>query len=96
MTLPLGDFIGRFLLHVLPKGFQKVRAFGWLAPRRKRGELAAIREALGTPPPPPPEEETAPERILRLTRVDVTLCPVCGKGCLVCIRELHRARDGPV
>lgn len=96
MTLPLGDFIGRFLLHVLPKGFQKVRAFGWLAPRRKRGALAAIREALGTPPPPPPEDETAPERILRLTRVDVTLCPVCGKGCLVCIRELHRARDGPV
>jgi hypothetical protein len=54
MPLPLGDFIGRFLLHVLPKGFQ------------------------------------------RLTRVGVTLCPVCGKGCLVCIRELHRARDGPV
>ena len=52
MTLPLGDFIGRFLLHVLPKGFQKVRAFGWLAPRRTRGARAAIREALGTPPPP--------------------------------------------
>ena len=40
MTLPRGDFIGRFLLHVLPKGFQKVRAFGWLAPRRKRARMA--------------------------------------------------------
>ena len=50
MTLPLGDFIGRFLLHVLPKGFQKVRAFGWLAPRRKRGALAAIRKILGSVP----------------------------------------------
>ena len=34
MTIPCVDFIGRFLLHVLPKGFQKVRAYGWLAQRR--------------------------------------------------------------
>ena len=96
MTLPLGDFIGRFLLHVLPSGFQKVRAYGWLAPRSKRTALGAIRKALGAqPPPPPPEDETAPERILRLTGIDVTCCPVCGKGHLVCVRELHRARDGP-
>jgi len=97
MTLPLGDFIGRFLLHVLPKGFQKVRACGWLAPRHKRAALAAIREALAAQPPPsPPEEETAPERILRLTGVDVTLCPVCKSGHLVCVRKLHRTRDGPI
>ena len=96
MTLPLGDFIGRFLLHVLPSGFQKVRAYGWLAPRNKRAALASIRKTLGAQPPPsPPEDETAPERILRLTGIDVTCCPVCGKGHLVRVRELHRARDGP-
>ena len=96
MTLPLGDFIGRFLLHVLPSGFQKVRAYGWLASRNKQAALAAIRKTLGAQPPPsPPEDETAPERILRLTGIDVTCCPVCGKGHLVCVRELHRARDGP-
>ncbi len=96
MTLPPGDFIGRFLLHVLPSGFQKVRAYGWLASRNKQPALAAIRKTLGAqPPPPPPEDETAPERILRLTGIDVTCCPVCGKGHLVCVRELHRARDGP-
>ena len=96
MTLPLGDFIGRFLLHILPSGFQKVRAYGWLASRNKRAALVAIRKTLGAQlPPQPPEDETAPERILRLTGIDITRCPVCDKGHLVCVAELHRARDGP-
>jgi hypothetical protein len=43
------DFIGRFLLHVLPKGFQKVRAYGWLAQRHKTATLAAIRAARAEP-----------------------------------------------
>ena len=58
--------------------------------------LAAIREALGAEAPePPPERETAPERVLRLTGVDVTLCPVCKAGRLSRVGELPRARDGP-
>jgi len=95
LTIPVADFIGRFLLHILPRGFQKVRAYGWLAPRRKAGALAAIRAHLGALPPPPPPEETASERILRLTGVDVTRCPVCATGHLTCVGELPRARDGP-
>jgi len=96
MTIPCADFIGRFLLHVLPKGFQKVRAYGWLAPRAKKAALAAIRAALGAAAPAPhPEGETAPERILRLTGVDVALCPVCKAGRLSCVGQLPRARDGP-
>jgi hypothetical protein len=96
MTIPCVDFIGRFLLHVLPKGFQKVRAYGWLAQRHKTATLAAIRAALGAqPPPPPPEDETAPERIQRLTGVDVTRCPICAVGHLSYVGELHRARAGP-
>ncbi len=95
-TIPVGDFIGRFLLHVLPKGFQKVRAYGWLAPRRKAAALDAIREQLRAPAPEPaPEEESGAERILRLTGVDVTLCPLCGKGHLTLIGMLPRVRDGP-
>jgi hypothetical protein len=96
MTIPCVDFIGRFLLHVLPKGFQKVRAYGWLAQRHKTATLAAIRAALDVqPPPPPPEDETAPERIQRLTGVDVTRCPICAAGHLSYVGELHRARAGP-
>jgi hypothetical protein len=96
MTLTCAEFVGRFLLHVLPKGFQKVRAYGWLAPRAKAAALPAIRGSLGAEPPePPPEGETAPERVLRLTGVDVTLCPVCKAGRLSCVGQLPRARDGP-
>ena len=95
MTLPCADFIARFLRHVLPSGFQKVRAYGWLAPRRKAAALAAIRKALGAVPPSPPPHETAPERILRLTGVDVTLCPVCKIGRLSCVGTLPPARAGP-
>ena len=96
MTLACVEFVGRFLLHVLPKGFQKVRAYGWLAPRAKADALTAIRASLGAElPAPPPEGETAPEHVLRLTGVDVTLCPVCKAGRLAFERLLPRARDGP-
>ena len=96
MTLGTNEFIRRFLLHVLPRGFQKVRAYGWLAPRRKAGAIAAIRACLGVrPPQPPPADETMTERILRLTGVDVSRCPVCGTGHLICVGELPRSRDGP-
>jgi len=96
MTLPCAEFVGRFLLHVLPKGFQKVRAYGFLAPRAKKAALDAIRAALGAvSPAPPPAGETAPERVLRLTGVDVALCPVCKAGRLSCVGQLRRARDGP-
>jgi len=95
LTIPVADFIGRFLLHVLPRGFQKVRAYGWLAQRHKTVALAAIRAYLGVQPPPLPEDETAPERILRLTGVDVTRCPICAAGHLSYVGELPRSRDGP-
>jgi hypothetical protein len=62
-------------LHVLPRGFQKVRAFGWLSPKRKRIVLAAIRTQLRAKEPPPAPTDASPaERILRLTGVDVWLC----------------------
>ena len=95
LTIPAADFIGRFLLHVLPRGFQKVRAYGWLAQRHKTATLAAIRAYLGVQPPPSPKDETAPERILRLTGVDVTRCPICAAGHLFYVGELPRSRDGP-
>lgn len=84
-TLPLTaeQFISRFLLHILPRGFTKVRAYGWLASRNKAVNLEAIRAALGTAAPPtPPAEETTAERILRLTGINVKACPCCKKGIL--------------
>ena len=48
MTLSTDEFIRRFLLHVLPRGFQRIRQFGLLANRRRRVQLARCRQLLGT------------------------------------------------
>jgi hypothetical protein len=42
MTLPLDDFLRRFLLHLLPKGFVRIRNFGFLANRKRRHHLATL------------------------------------------------------
>ena len=96
-SLPAVQFIGRFLLHILPRGFTKVRAYGWLSSANKTTALAAIRQALQVEPPPPPPEETVPERILRLTGVDVRRCPGCGHSALHLVGQLapQRARAPP-
>jgi len=96
MTLPVEDFIARFTLHILPHGFAKTRAYGWLAGRNKTRTLAAIRKALKVnTPSPSPTDESVIERIQRLTGVDVTLCPLCKTGRLVYARKLHPSRAGP-
>jgi len=97
MVLPATKFIKRFLYHILPPGFQKVRYYGWLGSANKTKTLAAIRRTLHVKPPPPPPEETDPERILRLTGVDVRRCPVCGKPTLTYLRILppNHARGPP-
>jgi hypothetical protein len=77
-TLPVERFVARFLLHILPEGFAKVRHFGWLASRRKKNALPANRAALGAAAPSPAPAETAAERIFRLTGVVVMRCPHCG------------------
>ena len=96
MTLPVEDFIARYMLHILPHGFAKIRAYGWLAGRNKTRTLAAIRKELKVKPPSPPAlDESTIERIKRLTGVDVTLCPLCKTGRLVHARKLHPSRAGP-
>ena len=78
-TLPATTFIGRFLQHVLPRGFVKVRYFG-LFRHGNRQILAHLRAALSAPPPPPQPASAAPA----LPTADpppvpaVARCPVCG------------------
>lgn len=94
--LPAEDFITRFLYHILPPGFQKIRYYGWLAARNKTRTLAAIRHSLGAPPPTPPPKETAAERILRLTGIDVRCCPACGAAALSYLSRLEpQSTRGP-
>jgi hypothetical protein len=82
-TLPADRFIGRFLLHVLPRGFMRIRHFGFLANRGKAKALARCRQLLGVEPPPPSEPRTTAEWVLHLTGTDLTRCPRCGHGPLI-------------
>jgi len=86
--LPAQEFIKRFLYHILPRGFQKIRYYGWLSPRKKKKLLPLIRQALNASEPPPPMKETTAERILRLTGVDIRKCPHCNKPALVYVADI--------
>jgi hypothetical protein len=79
-TLPVNIFIGRFLAHVLPKGFVKVRYYGLLAVG-KRHLLAEVRSilALRQAVPPPPRTAGAPEPLVVPPEAEVYRCPSCGQ-----------------
>ncbi len=94
-TLDAMEFIRRFLLHILPPRFHKIRFYGWMSHTKRTQRLQEIREALQIDPPPPEPKETLPESILRLTGVDVTMCPKCECGRLMYVRELRPGARGP-
>jgi hypothetical protein len=79
MTLDADEFIRRFLLHVLPKGFRRIRHFGFLANACRAAKLPAIRAALQAPEPAPTVEPADyRERYATLTGHRIDLCPICG------------------
>ncbi len=72
-------WIKRFLLHVLPSGFVRLRHYGLLANRCKARTLPVCRLALGHgAQPPPPEPKSIAQWMQSWTRTDITRCPVCG------------------
>jgi Putative transposase len=81
MTLSADEFLRRYLLHVLPGGFVRIRHFGFLANRARTAKLAQCRAVLAAvPPEPPAPAEPVAALLFRLTGVDITQCPVCRAG----------------
>lgn len=81
LTLNGVEFIRRFLMHILPKGFVKIRHYGILANRNKKTKLALCRKLTGSPLYKPNFEGlTTIEIVSLLAGRDVTLCPVCKTG----------------
>lgn len=91
MTLDADEFIRRFLLHVLPNGFMKIRYFGFLANTNKKKCIPLLRKLID-PSAQLPEKitETVQEMMLRLTGEDITCCPQCQKGRMVKVRKLPK------
>lgn len=82
MTLGTDDFITRFLLHALPKGFHRIRHYGLLAAATRKAQLERARALLKVAPPPPddladPSDQQWP-------------CPYCG-GHMIIIETFERA-----
>ncbi len=99
-TLPLEpqEFIRRFMLHILPKRFMRVRGYGLLANRVRKKHLQQARAALGqfeAPQPNPEEPESAEAFMLRVAGVDIRLCPRCRKGRMREVAQLPPVRGPP-
>jgi hypothetical protein len=75
MTLATGEFIRRFMLHILPKGFHRIRHYGLFANAARAANVARLRELIGIAPPPgeaaSPSEDQPVETVL-------PSCPCCG------------------
>jgi hypothetical protein len=74
LTLSLDEFLRRFLLHVLPKGFVRIRNFGFLANRRRATLLPLCFQLLSSAPQPQAEQHASPTE----DRPDLWRCPKCG------------------
>ena len=80
LTLDTDEFLRRFLLHVVPRGFLRIRHFGLLANRTRRAALTRCRALLGHPPIDDAHPESVAVLMQRLTGRDVARCPMCGEG----------------
>ena len=74
LPLSVNEFLARFLLHVLPKGFVRIRNFGFLANRRRTALLPLCFQLLGTTPQPPAEEHSSSSE----EPAELYRCPHCG------------------
>jgi hypothetical protein len=92
MTLSADEFIRRFLIHVLPSGFQRIRYYGLLGNRYRKDKLARCRELIGMPklePKAAAADKDYRETYETLTGVSLCQCPVCHRGHMVLFRALQ-------
>ena len=91
MTLAADEFIRRFLLHVLPEGFHRIRYYGFLGARYRKEKLEQCRQLLGMVPREP-ESKMAEldyrDRYQALTGSSLWECPACHRGRMIVIREI--------
>jgi hypothetical protein len=100
LTLPVDAFIGRFVQHILPTGFTKIRSYGLLSPSR-RPDLERARHLLQlhavdtTTPTTTTLDPSTASTDVDLRDTSGPVCPVCQRGHLRCVEQLRRSRAPP-
>ena len=98
MTLSADEFIRRFLIHVLPSGFQHIRYYGFLGNRYREEKLAHCRELLGMAQSEPVHDEADKDyrhQYEEITGVSLFECPVCRLGRMTIFRAIRPLRTAP-
>ena len=98
MELPVHEFIRRFEQHILPKGFTRIRHYGYLSNRGRSTRIAAILKQLKLPPPKPVISYDYATAMLIRHGVNVHQCKYCTVGTLSLVMTIARSRvkDKPV
>ena len=95
MTLTAEEFIRRFLMHVLPSGFRRIRYYGFLGNRHREEKLAICRRLLGMPVAYGAKSQPNKDYLDRyedLTGQSLRQCPQCLRGTMVVVQILPRSR----
>jgi len=99
MTLSADEFIRRFLIHVLPDGFQRIRYYGFLSNRQRKDKLALCRQLLCMPaldPQPAVAVDDYRDRCETLTGLSLRQCPICHEGRMTLVEVLAPSSLAPV
>lgn len=88
LTLTGQEFVRRFLLHVLPKKFIRIRHYGFLSRRVKKKKLKKAREILKVTIAEKIKKETWKELLKRITGIDIDVCAKCGTGKMIKISSI--------
>ena len=95
ITITAVEFIRRFLLHSLPRGFVRIRHYGFLANRNRNENLNVIRQLMDISVHLEKEIASLEEMMLQLTGTDITICPCCSEGKMQFFAEIPKGRARP-
>lgn len=94
MRLPADEFIRRFLTHILPRQFRRIRYYGWLVNSQRKAKLIVCRKLLGLADPENPYIADMDAHLAKLG-IDPGLCPQCGQGKMRAVYIVLSFHDPP-
>jgi hypothetical protein len=95
MTLEASEFIRRFLMHVLPDKFVKIRHYGILSNRNRNLKLKKCKKLTGAIVEKVKAKLSIEELMLKVFKKDIALCPCCSKGKLLKKKRIHPKAYSP-